>query len=118
MSQTANILISTGSHSTHRRRNPEELPSRCCCILTRNPGPGVNLSVVTESDRGVHFVIRSGLKEDHVVFSAGRDGFSDKDIQTDGNCAVVRYADGKVVSSSVAGGKKLAYPEVIDSGNR
>ncbi|MCK4623670.1 MAG: alginate lyase family protein [Phycisphaerae bacterium] len=72
--------------------------------------PKVSLRVVAESDEGAHFVIRVDRKTDHVVFSLGQKGFRDKQISTDGYCAVVRCRDGKVVSWSVAGGRKLTFP--------
>jgi hypothetical protein len=72
--------------------------------------PKVELRVVTESDEGAHFVIQVGQITDHVVFSLGKKGFRDGQINTDGHCAVVRCQDGKPVSQSIAGGKKLTFP--------
>ncbi len=76
--------------------------------------PKVELRILTESDKGAHFVIQIGRKTDHVVFSLGPKGFRDSKIETDGCCAVVRCLDGKPVSWSVAGGRKLTFPGISD----
>ncbi len=80
--------------------------------------PNVNLRVVSESEKGAHFVVQSEKSTDHIVFSLGKKGFRDKDIQTDGHCAVVRCRKGKPVSWSVAGGRKLIYRGVRLQGGK